>query len=159
MNTETFSFSPEEPRAVVAAMDRLGADHAGWINLVPEVRDEDVPPEPVGLGTLFSGTIHEIPICTWAPGKVGRKGVEKDSLGVQHNRGTKIVARLATLGVALPAGWRWQQDHPRRGLVVRPPIDLSHGDQLTWLLEAGTVLSTVPLTGLWEARVRPGRGR
>jgi len=69
------------------------------------------------------------------------------------------VARLATLGVALPAGWRWQQDHPRRGLVVRPPIDLSHGDQLTWLLEAGTVLSTVPLTGLWEARVRPGRGR
>jgi hypothetical protein len=156
---DVFSFSPDVTGAVLAEMDRLGALHRGWINLTPGVREEDVPPDPVGLGALFTGTIHEIPICTWMPGKLGRKGIERDSLGIQHNTGTKVVARLATLGVPLPEGWRWQQDHPRRGLVVRAPLEVAHEDQLSWLLRAGTALSTVPLTGEWEARVRPGRGR
>jgi len=34
---------------------------------------------------------------------------------------------------------------------------VAHADQLSWLLAAATTLSTVPLTGEWEARVRPGR--
>jgi hypothetical protein len=67
------------------------------------------------------------------------------------------VARLVTLGVPLPKGWRWEQDHPRRGLVIRPPIDAAHRDQLDWLLRAATALTKVPLTGEWEARVRTGR--
>jgi hypothetical protein len=154
---EAFEFSPDDPDAVVAQMDRLAAAHQGWINLNPGVHEEDVPPQPVGLGSLFTGTVHEIPICTWVPGAVGRKGIERDSLGIQHNTGTKVVARLATLDLPLPPGWRWQQDHPRRGLVVRPPVEVSHADQLSWLLRAGTVLSKVPLTGQWEARVRLGR--
>jgi len=156
-DNETFTFVPDDPGLVVARMDGLGARHKGWINLVPEVREEDQPDPAVGLGTLFTGTIHEIPICTWAAGKDGRRGVEPDSLGIQHNTGTKVVARLAGLDVPLPPGWRWRQDHPRRGLVVLVPLEVSHADQLAWLLRAGAVLSTVPLTGRWEARVRPGR--
>ncbi len=154
---ESFTFFPDEPSYVVEAMDKLGAAHKGWINLTPEVREEDEPSEPVGLGTIFTGRIHEIPICTWVAGKDGRRGIEPDQLGIQHNTGTKVVARLATLDVPLPAGWRWRQDHPRRGLVVLAPPEVGHREQLAWLLRAGAVLSTVPLTGRWEARVRAGR--
>jgi hypothetical protein len=154
---EAFVFTPDAPDAVLVQMDRLAAVHRGWINLNPGVLEEDVPPPAVGLGTLLTGAVHEIPICTWLPGKLGRKGVERDSVGIQHNTGTKVVARLVTLGVPIPAGWRWAQDHPRRGLVVRVPVGVGHAEQLSWLLAAGTALSTVPLTGEWEARVRPGR--
>jgi hypothetical protein len=152
-----FSFAPEEPSAVVAQMDRLGAAHKGWINIVPEVREEDEPDQPVGLGTLFSATGPDVPICTWTPGKEGRRGVERDSLGIQHASGTKVVARLATLGVPVPDDWRWTQDHPKRGLVVRVPLGVAHGTELTWLLAAASALSRVRLTGQWAVRVRPGR--
>ncbi len=154
---ETFTFSPDDAGFVVQRMDSLGASHSGWINIVPEVREEDQPDPAVGLGTLFTGIVHEIPICTWAAGKEGRRGIEPASNGSQPNTGTKVVARLASLDVPIPAGWRWVQDHPRRGLVVLVPLDVSHADQLSWLLRAGAVLSTVPISGRWEARVRWGR--
>jgi hypothetical protein len=154
---EAFVFTPDEPGPVLAQMDRLAALHQGWINFNPGVREEDVPPPQGAFGTLFSGTIHDIPICTWVPGAAGRKGTEGDSVGIQHNAGTKTVAHLVTLGVPVPVGWRREQDHPRRGLVVRVPPGVSHAEQLSWMLEAGAALSTVPLTGEWEAQVRPGR--
>jgi hypothetical protein len=155
---EAFTFTADAADVVVARMDDLGASHQGWINLNPGVREEDLPTQSAGLGSLFSGTIHEIPICTWVPGGMGRKGIERDSLGIQHNTGTKVVARLLELGVPLPQGWWWRQDHPRRGLDVRPPTEASHADQLAWVLRAGTILSRVPLTGEWEARIRGGPG-
>jgi hypothetical protein len=155
---EAFVFTPDDPAAVLAHMDRLGVAHKGWINFNPGVLEEDVPVPKGGLGPIFGiGSGHEIPICTWVPGAMGRKGAERDSLGIQHNTGPKVVARLATLDLALPPGWRWQQDHPRRGLVVRVPTEVTHGDELSWLLQAGAALSTVPLTGDWEARVSEGR--
>jgi hypothetical protein len=159
MRTETITlmFTPEEPAAVVTQMERLGSAHKGWINLRPGVREEDEPGTAVGLGGIFSASGPEVPVCTWAAGKAGRRGIERDSLGIQHATGTKAVARLATLGVPVPAGWRWEQDHPRRGLVIRVPTDVPHAEQLSWLLDAGTALSRVRLTGQWEARVRPGR--
>jgi hypothetical protein len=156
---ETFTFTPDAPDVVVARMDRLGAAHDGWINLLPLIREEDQPPPATGFGTLFSGSVHQVPVCTWAAGTVGRRGIEPDSVGIQHATGTKVVARLVTLGHPVPEGWRWVQDHPRRGLVLRVPVGTAHAEQLTRLLEAGTVLSLVPVTGEWEARVRVGRGR
>jgi hypothetical protein len=146
-------FAPEEPRAVVAEMDRLGTAHAGWINFFPEPLEDEEPDAPDGLGGLFSASGPEIPVCTWTAGKVG----DRESIGIEHASGTKAVTRLANLAVPVPEGWRWQQDHPKRGLVIRPPLDTSHSEQLHWLLEAGRALSRVRLTGQWEARVRTGR--
>jgi hypothetical protein len=149
------TFAPEAPEAVVAQMDRLGGLHKGWINFLPLVREEDQPDEAVGTGSLFGASGPQVPICTWTVGKEGRRGIERDSLGIQHATGTKAVARLASLSLPLPQGWRWEQDHPKRGLVIRVPLDVSHATELSWLLDAGTALSRIRLTGQWEARVRP----
>jgi hypothetical protein len=154
---KVFTFLPEEPAEVLAEMDLLGAAHLGWINFFPQVSEDDEPDAAGGFGGFFSASGPEVPICTWVAGKAGRKGIERDSVGIEHATGTKAVARLATLGVPLPDGWRWVQDHPRRGLVVRVPLGVTHAEQLTWLLEAAAALSKVRLTGRWEARVRAGR--
>jgi hypothetical protein len=155
---EVLTFRADDTQVVVDHMDRLGAAHQGWINFEPGVVEGEEPPPPTALGAMFSSNLHEVPICTWLAGKSGRHGVEPDQIGVQHGSGTRAVARLASLGVPLPDGWRWTQDHPRRGLVVRVPPGTGHRQQLTWLLEAATALTTVPLTGEWRARVRAGAG-
>ncbi|HMK63838.1 MAG TPA: hypothetical protein VK386_09485 [Acidimicrobiales bacterium] len=153
-----FEFRPEDPGVVLAHMDRLGEAHRGWVNLQPGIREEDAPEPPTPLGLIFSSAVHEVPVCTWVAGRVGRHGPEPDSLGIQHATGPKLVARLASLDLALPEGWRWVQDHPRRGLVVRTPPGTDHQSQLRWLLSAGTALSGIPLTGDWRALVYEGRG-
>ncbi|HUY23264.1 MAG TPA: hypothetical protein VMV22_13085 [Acidimicrobiales bacterium] len=152
--TEVIEFRVEDTGAVVRAMDDLATRHDGWLNLHPHVRPEDEPPPQRGLGTmLLAGAVHDVPVCTWVAGKVGRNGVQPDSVGVQHAVGTRVLARLTSAGVGLPEGWRLVQDHPRRGLVVTPPTHADHGAVLTWLLEAGMVVSAVRLTGDWRAEV------
>lgn len=141
---------------VLDHMVRLGTAHHGWVNLQPGVREEDVPETGVITG-LIGGAGPDVPVCTWVAGRSARHGPEPDSLGLQHATGPKVVGRLASLGCPLPAGWRWVQDHPRRGLVVRPPPATPPGDMLDWLLRAGTLVSTVPLTGEWLASVYEGR--
>jgi hypothetical protein len=64
-----------------------------------------------------------------------------------------VLARLATAGLVLPEGWKLVQDHPRRGLVVAPARGAGSESVLGWLLEAGTILSAVRLTGDWQAEV------
>lgn len=154
---EELEFRVDDTAAVLAHMQRLAAAHRGWLNLQPGVGEEDVPPPAGGLGILFSMPSHEVPVCTWVPGRVARGEQQPDSIGVQHATGTRVVARLSGLGVPLPEGWRWVQDHPRRGLVVRTPVGTPYAEQLAWLLEAGTALATVPLTGEWRALVYEGR--
>ncbi|MGA2036567.1 MAG: hypothetical protein ABSH04_03170 [Acidimicrobiales bacterium] len=146
-------FRVEEPGMVVEQMDRLGEMHRGWVNLRPALPADDEPPPPTGLDMLFSTAVHDVPICTWVAGKAGRRGVESDSLGVQHSAGTKTLAHLGSLGVSLPQGWRAVQDHPRRGLVVLAPAGTGHAQELAWLLRAGTALSRVHLSGEWRAEV------
>ena len=159
--TDEFEFRPEATGGgtgrVLDWMDRLGAAHRGWVNVQPGIREEDAPSRPSGLGLLFALPAHEVPVGTWVAGRLGRHGVEPDSVGLQHATGTRVVARLAGLDVAVPEGWRWTQDHPRRGLVVRTPSGTPHGDQLAWLVRAATALATVPLTGDWRALVYEGR--
>jgi len=145
----------EDTHAVVAAMDRMSAAHDGWINLHPVVREEDEPPPQGGLGMLLAGVVHDIPVCTWVAGKVTRKGVAPDSIGVQHAAGTRVRARIDAAGVPIPRSWRLVQDHARRGLVVNPDPTQSHEDVLAWLLEVASVLSTVRLTGDWRAQIFP----
>lgn len=150
-------FRVEDRGVVLDHMTRLSTRHRGWLNLQPGIREEDAPESPTSLGLIFSSSTHTVPVCTWVPGRDGRHGVEPDSVGVQHATGPRVVARLAGLGVPLPEGWRWTQDHPRRGLVVRVPPGTPLDDELRWLLDAGTALSTVPLTGDWRALVYEGR--
>jgi hypothetical protein len=146
-------FTPDAADAVVLRMNEIGARHAGWINFQPGVRDEDMPPGPTAIGMFFATSLHEVPVCTWVPGKPGRKGEVPDTIGIEHATGPKALARLAAENVALPELWRWEQDSPRRGLVVRPPLGTPHEDVLSWLLRAGTLLTTVPLTGEWLATI------
>ena len=139
---------------MVAAMNELAAVHDGWVNLHPQVRPEDEPPPRSGLTTLLlAGPVHDIPVCTWVAGKLSRDGVQPDSVGVQHAAGARVLRRLVEAGLAMPEGWKLVQDHPRRGLVVAPPPGTDNGEILSWLLEAGTILSVVRLTGEWQAEV------
>ena len=152
--TELIEFRVEDTSAVVGVMNELAAAHDGWVNLHPQVRPEDEPPPRTGLTTLLlAGAVHDIPVCTWVAGKYSRQGQQPDSIGIQHAAGTRVLARLTSAGVGLPEGWRLVQDHPRRGLVVAPATDTDNGAVLTWILEAGMVLSVVRLTGDWNAEV------
>ena len=86
-------------------------------------------------------------------GQVGQKGRRCRHDWGRARLGTEGVARLASLGLTLPERWRWEQDSPRRGLVVRPLLGTPHRDVLAWLLQAGVLLTKVPLTGEWLATV------
>jgi hypothetical protein len=155
--SDVIEFRAEDAGIVVARMDRLGASHRGWANFQPAIPEEDAPPPPTALGLLFSASIHVVPVCTWVAGRAGRHGIEPDSLGVQHATGPKVVARLASMDLLLPQGWRPVQDNPRRGLVVLTPPGTGHAEQLKWILDAGTKLSPTALTGEWRAVVYEGR--
>ena len=109
----TVAFRVDDTDAAVRAMDDLAAAHRGWINLLPAVPADEEPPPPSPLVAVFSSDIHVVPVCTWVAGKAGRHGVRPDSVGVQHATGPKAIRRLASVGVPLPDGWRWTQDHPR----------------------------------------------
>jgi hypothetical protein len=103
---------------------------------------------------LLAGPVHDIPVCTWVAGKLTQhQEVQADSIGIQHAAGVRVLARLATAGLVLPEGWKLVQDHPRRGLVVAPARGADSESMLAWLLEAGTILSAVRLTGDWQAEV------
>jgi len=155
--SEELELDAERPGAVLGHMQRLGAARRGWINLQPGIREEDAPPPPTPLGLVFSAGLHEVPVCTWVAGEVTRGGIAPDSLGVQHAAGPRAAARLSSIGHPLPEGWRLVQDHPRRGLVVRPPVGTPYEEELIWLLAAGASLAAVPLTGKWRALVYEGR--
>jgi hypothetical protein len=155
--SEELEFDAERPEPVVRHMERLGSDHRGWVNLQPGIHEEDAPPPPTPIGLVFSADLYEVPVCTWVAGNVTRHGLAPDSLGVQHATGPRVVARLASLGHPLPEGWRWVQDHPRRGLVARPPVGTGYQEEVAWLIGAGTALCAVPLTGKWRALVYEGR--
>ena len=147
-------FSVGHEEAVVAVMDELAARHEGWINLLPESDPDDEPPPRGGLSTLLlAGAVHDVPTCTWVAGKHARHGVQPDQIGIQHGAGTRVLARLRDELGPLPEGWAVVQDHPRRGLVVEPSPTDTHEAVLRWVLDAGILLSTVRLTGAWQAEV------
>jgi hypothetical protein len=150
---ETVAFLRSAPDAVVARMAALAADHRGWINLAPTVVEDEEADRPAGLFALFTATGPPVPLCTWSPGERRRRGVGPPSVGIQHGTGPKAVRRLAGVGSAPPDGWTVLQDHPRRGLVVRPLAGEAHEAVLGWLLQAGEALCLPAVTGRWTAAV------
>jgi hypothetical protein len=151
--SESVEFQPDAAAEVLARMDLVAAGRGGWINFHPRIdEDTEVPPESSLFG-IFSASGPAVPICTWMPGKWRGERRDPVSIGVQHAAGPRAVARLGSVGVEIPAGWRVRQDHPRRGLVVMVPAEQDHDTTLSWLLRAGAGLSLVPLTGTWRAVV------
>ena len=75
------------------------------------------------------------------------------TVGLMHPTGAKAVARLAEAGVALPEGWVVRQDHVRRGLVARTPVDADEAEVVEWCVRAGTALCRAEMTGRWRAVV------
>ena len=150
-------FRPERADEVVAVMASMSEAGRGWMNFEPAVHVDDVPPEGSGAFSLFSGRGPAVPLGTWTPGSVSRRGrAEPAMLGLQHPSGAKAKPLLVERGHPVPDGWVVVQDHVRKGLVVAVPAEIESGVALRWLLHAAKLLSTVPLTGAWRAAVYPG---
>jgi hypothetical protein len=151
---ERFEFVPEESAMVVAAMDQLAGAKDGWINLLPAiVDDENAPTAPAGLLALFSNENPGVTMCTWVPAGEDRRGRAPTRLGIMHACGRLAMARLGSVNISVPAGWFVEQDHPRRGLVLRVPSDAPQASVLDWALRAGRALCNVRLTGKWQAEI------
>ena len=91
-------------------------------------------------------------MATVMPAKPDRRHTEGMTVGLMHPTGAKALARLAEVGVGLPDGWLVRQDHVRRGLVLRTPVDAPEADVITWCVRA-RVLCRAEMTGQWRAVV------
>jgi hypothetical protein len=144
-------FRVDDRDGIVERMAEL-ADGSGWIVFDAAVDEQDLPPPP-GLAGIFTAKGPEVPELSWVPGERGGRRPEPLAVGIRHAAGPKAKQTLADAGHPVPDGWYVVQDNPRRGLVVQVPDTVAHADVLDWLLRAADVLSTVPLTGDWRARV------
>jgi hypothetical protein len=148
---QQLEFQRDDLEKVLACMAPLAAlPGTGWVNFDAGVAAEiPVPPRSI-LGSLFTARGPVVPHCSWVP----EPGLT--SIGIQHASGPRALPRLVDAGFPLRPGWRRQQDHPRRGLVVAVPAGADPAaleEVLRWLLSAGAALTTVPLTGYWMATV------
>lgn len=151
---EQIEFTVTSPSAVVDVLDELVAARAGWINLFPEVdEDEATAVTPSAVAAIFRAPGPPIPQVTLIPPTDGRRGPKPAQLGMTHGVGTAVMRRLAAEGLERPEEWTVVQDHVRRGLVLRldDPLDVDRA--LTWALRAGTLLCPINTTGGWLAEV------
>ena len=141
----------DEIAAILADLD-AGTTGAGsaWVNFVPEVEAGHEPPPRNPVVAIFSARGDAVPLATWTT-PANRGG--RPNLGITHGSGPKALDRLERFGVPLEADWLKVADHPRRGLVVAAPRQVDHDHALWWLLTATHILSVVPLTGSWQARI------
>jgi hypothetical protein len=150
-------FQPDRAGAVVAEMEAVARTGAGWVNFEPAVEVEDVAAAGSGTFALFSGRGPVVPLATWTPARVPRRGrPEPAMIGLQHPAGLKAKPLLAERGHPVPDGWIVVQDHVRKGLVVSLPEGVAAEEALGWVVRAARLLSTVPLTGQWRAAVYAG---
>lgn len=140
---------------VLAAMDRFTATHIGWINIQPEIPEENAPPPPSMISQLFRSGAPVIALATWTPPTIKQpKGPQM--IGVQHRLGAKLVPLLDDLGVSRPDDWRRIQDSPRRGLVVAVPTTTPHDEILQWLMRISRAATRAESTGMWVAAIHSG---
>lgn len=139
---------------VTAALAGLVDEGGGWLNLFPEVLEGDVERvTPSAVGLLFRAAGPPIPQATIIAPIRRRRGGKPGQVGLTHGIGTKVLPRLAGVGVVLPDGWTMVQDHVRRGVVVKVDGDFEPEVVLDWSLRAASALCPVPLTGGWLAEV------
>jgi hypothetical protein len=150
--TKTMEFTPPELAGVAAALENLRDAGSGWVNLMPGIDEDAVAVEPqAGLFAFFGNRAPPVTMATIMPPKKDRRDSEGLTVGLMHPTGAKAVARLAEVGVTVPDGWVVRQDHVRRGLVVRTPVDEAEADVIAWCVRAGTALCRAEMTGQWRA--------
>jgi hypothetical protein len=137
------------PEALEAAIRSLIANGKGWVNLRPDIPEDDLPPVPSTVSRLFSGRGPAVPMATF----VASRGGKAHQVGIEHGSGPKAVRRLADAGVVAPAGSIVKSDHGRRGLVVSVPADAAPDAIARFLLDAASTLSNVFIGGEWEAEI------
>jgi hypothetical protein len=150
---ELIEFDRSAPAAVVGRMRELARSREGWINMQPLLEEEEAPEASSGLLGWISAKGPAIPEATWVPGEQKRRGVTKDSIGLQHRGGPKARFTLAERGAPVPSGWKILADHPKRGLVVELPDGTDPAAVVDWLTTAATVLSPIALPDRWLAVV------
>ena len=146
-------FRPTEPADVLAAMATIADARDGWINLLPGVDPDDVPPRPTGLSAVLAPRTPGAVMATWAPQTMTRRGLQGATVGLLHPAGRFAARQLASLGVPVPQGWMIRQDNPRRGLIVIARVDAPNDEVLDWVIAAGEALATLASTGFWRADI------
>jgi len=152
--TKTMEFTPPDVAGAAGALSQLREAGSGWVNLLPGIDEDavDVDP-PTGLFAFFGNRAPPVTMATIMPPKRDRGDTDGMTVGLMHPTGAKAVARLDEAGVALPEGWVVRQDHARRGLVLRTPVDAREADVVAWCVRAGTALCRAEMTGRWRAVV------
>ena len=151
---EQIELTAAEHGPAVAALAELVGAERGWMNLFPEVAEDDAQAvAPSAIGALFRASGPPIPQATLIAPADGRRGRRPAQLGLTHGVGTMVVRRLAAEGIALREGWTVVQDHVRRGLVVRLDDPLDPSAAVEWAMRAATAVCPVPVTGRWLAEV------
>jgi hypothetical protein len=150
---ERVDFRADDGAAIAARMAHLAGAGDGWINFRPKLNDRDQAPTPLRFMTLFSGGGTGVTMCTWIPGSHDRGEPNPARLGISHLVGRRVARGLATLDLAVPASWFVEQDHPRRGLVVRIPYDEPNEQVLDWAIRVVRALSAPPTPDAWRADV------
>jgi hypothetical protein len=146
-------FGVDEVTQVVAFMERLARAEDGWINLIPGITNDDEVTTSLGFLTLVGGGSIGITMCTWVPKSHNRRGLVQPRLGINHTTGRRAAAELYSLGVPVPETWLVEQDHPRRGLVLRMPFEESQEHVLVWALRAVGALSAPNPARRWRADI------
>jgi hypothetical protein len=152
IQVEAVRFSPDDPAPIVEWMARLAAAGDGWVNIVPNTKENGDRPTSLQFFTLFGGSGFGLTMGTWIPATQGRRGGRQPSLGITHVTPGRAVARLQSLGLGVPEHWTVKQDHPRRGLVLGVGLDAPHDEVLAWAVRAITALTSGPIDG-WRADV------
>ncbi len=150
---ERVEFSAEDPTQIVAWMAQLAAAGDGWINLLPNIPSEDERPTSLGFLTLVGGGALGFTMCTWIPARPDDRRRTHSSLGITHLTGRRAAAQLNSSAVPIPATWFVEQDHRRRGLVIRVPRDEPHERVLAWALRAAEALSPPRPDSTWRADI------
>jgi len=135
------TFSPTELTEIVRAMAQLDQAGDGWINLIPTIARDDERSTSLSFYTLLSGGGSKITMGTWTPPSSDRSKHPEPRLGITHLTGRRAVAELQALSVPVPGGWFVEQDHRRRGIVMRVPPGEPHEQVLAWALRAVRALS------------------
>ena len=152
---EHVEFSVDGVTQIVACMARLALAGDGWINLIPKIADDFEGPTSLGFLTLVGAGASGVTMCTWIPASHdNRKEGSRASLGITHVTGRRALPVLNYSSAApTPETWLVEQDHPRRGLILRVPADEPHEQLLVWALQAVGVLSAPRDIRRWRADI------